>query len=563
MPFDKHQNNPSPVEFQRFPVVFMTHRFAIVLWMLLGLSSVRADVKLPAILGDHAVLQQGQRLPIWGQADPGEEVTLSLAGQEVSTTADSSGQWSVQLKPLKMDSTPQEMTVRGKNTLVVRDLLVGDVWICSGQSNMDFRMNRAHNAVEAIPQANYPQIRLFDVKKKIAFTPQKDCDGEWLVCTPATVRRFSAVAYFFGREIHEAEKIPVGLVNAAWGGSLGETWTSLEALESNPALTAYADHFKQTRDHLARLKAEYAQKILPDWQKKYDAWKAQYGAEEIKPGDPTAPSTTVPPQPPAPKKPLAPDEDQHLPTVLYNGMLAPLFSCAMKGVVWYQGEQNADNESTARLYATLLSTLIQDWRLKWNQGDFPFIIVQLPGFGPHESWVYLRDSQRKNLSLPNTGMAVTIDLGEEKDVHPRNKQDVGHRVALVARHLVYGEKLVYTGPCYRALQEEKNKIRVLFDQAGSGLKIGSAPSLRLNVPPEAPLDHVEGFEIAAADGRFVPATAQISENNSVLVWNEAIAKPTAIRYGWRAFPRANLYNKENLPASPFSTLEPVYASLPK
>lgn len=308
--------------------------------------------------------------------------------------------------------------------------------------------------------------------------------------------------------------------------------------------------FYQTRDSLDTLREVYVKKTVPDWQKKLDAWQAQYGSEEAKKAA-AVPGAAPPPQ--APRKPPTPDEDQHFSTVLFNGMLSPLIPYGIKGVAWYQGEQNANDEPSVRLYASLLPTLIADWRQRWGQGDFPFLIVQLPGFGPHESWALFREVQRQALVIPNTGMVVTLDLGEEKDVHPRNKVDVGHRLALAARRLAYGETTAPTSPMYRAMRVEDGTVRVQFDGVGGGLMIGSAPALRANQIPDAPLDHLEGFFIAGSDGRFVPAQARIDADNSVLVWSESVAQPVSVCYGWAAFPHANLYNREGLPAAPFTT----------
>ncbi len=500
-----------------------------------------ADVKLPAIFGDHMVLQQDSKLPVWGWADPGEAVTVSAAGQKAAATAGQDGKWTVKLEAIKVTDQPIELTVAGKNTLTLKDVLVGDVWVCSGQSNMEFALANAHNAATEVTQANYPKIRLFKVAKKIAFEPQADCQGKWEVCTPESARGFSAVGYFFGKELHQTFGKPIGLVGTYWGGTPAQAWTSLSGLQSQPSLDCFIDGFNRVQNNLAKIKEQYEKEILPKWQQAYDRWKADAQAQRKNNKNAT------PSRPPL--KPSDPTQSPHIPTVLNNGMIAPLIPYAIKGAIWYQGESNAGNP----IYRTLFPAMIADWRKSWGQGDFPFLFVQLANFAPGGgSWASLREAQLMTLSLPKTGMAVAIDVGQANDIHPRDKMDVGRRLALAARHIAYGQDLVYSGPIYKSMKVEGDKIRLAFDHVGGGLTIAAAPSTQPNVPPASPASSLKGFTIAGADKQFLPAQAKI-EGDSVVIWSEQVQQPVAVRYGWESNPQVNLYNKEHLPASPFRT----------
>ena len=521
-------------------------KWGLTALVIVAVPVLRAYVSVAPIFGDHMVLQQDAKLSVWGTAARGEKVTVSIGEREAQANADARGNWTVNLPPLPVTDQPEELTVTGVNKLVFKDVLVGDVWLCSGQSNMAFGVGNAYNASETIAKADYPQIRLFIVQQQIAYMPKRECNGKWLVCTPANVAEggwngFSAVGYFFGRDLYETYKKPIGLIGAYWNGTPAQAWTSLETLQANPMLAHYATTFAEIKDTVPSLKQQYDKEMLPKWQREAAAWKAS----------PTHAG-------PLPKRPPSP-ENASEPTVLYNGMIAPLISYGIKGVIWYQGERNAWTEGDATEYATLFPALISDWRQHFGEENFPFIFVQLANFMDPRTlqgqfWPILRNAQLRALALPNTGMAVTIDIGEGNNLHPRDKIDVGHRLALPARHLAYGEDIVYSGPIYKSMAVRENKIILCFRNVGSGMIIGSPPPIWLDQQPLSPADHLNAFEIAGANNKFVAAQAKI-EGETVEVWSNEVAEPKAVRYAWSGNPNpsANLYNKEGLPASPFST----------
>jgi sialate O-acetylesterase len=387
------------------------------------------------------------------------------------------------LAPLRAGG-PYDMTITGTNKITVKDILIGEVWVGSGQSNMEFGMSKVMNADEEIAQAKYPQIRLFTVKRAVSDQPKEDVEGEWAACTPETVKNFSAVAYFFGRELHKTQHVPVGLIHSSWGGTPAQSWTEHGFLESDPALQVF----------------------LTDWQK--------------------ALASTKPPG------------RQNSPAGLYDAMIAPLTPYAIRGVIWYQGESNA-NPAQAYLYRRLFPAMIESWRQAWGQGSLPFYFVQLANYRTNGWWPLLRESQTKTLELKNTGMALAIDVGNPTDIHPTNKQDVGHRLALSARALTYGEKIVYSGPMYRQMTLQGSEARLWFDSVGGGLITKGDGKLT-------------GFFIAGPDHKFVPAEATIAGEN-VLVKSAEVSEPAAVRYAWSDDPAANLYNRAGLPAIPFRT----------
>jgi len=511
--------------------------------LLLAAIPLRANVKLPAIFGDHMVLQRDMKVPVWGWADPHESVTVTAGAIKATSTAGADGIWSVNLVGLKASDQPIDLVVTGKNTVTFHDVLVGDVWLCSGQSNMGFGLREAHNASEEIPKADFPTLRRFAVAGKMIREPQSDCIGKWELTTPKNAGACSAVSYFFGKEILKDQKVPVGMIISSKAGTQVELWISAEALKSNPALSIYVKKLEKYLESLQELTQQYQTDILPKWQKEHDDWLAQ-GGKSSKPSKPE------------PKRPQDP-ETVVVPTVLFNGMIAPLVRYAIKGVIWYQGEGNV---GSAALYQTLFPVLIQDWRARWGEGDFPFIWVQLANRLPREpeptqtvdGWHALREAQLKTLKLPNTAQVVTVDIGEADTSHPLDKLDVGLRLSLAARHIAYGENLVYSGPVYDSFKVEGNQIRVKFKEIGSGLIIGTAPPIRLGVPPGQPAAELKGFSIAGADQKFVWATAKI-DGDCVIVSSPEVKDPKAVRYGWANNPEVNLYNKENLPASPFRT----------
>ncbi len=496
--------------------------FLIPIVVLLVSGIAGADVQLPSLLGDNMLLQRGVPVPIWGKAEPGEKVTVTLGKVEATAVTNEKGQWTVKLDPLEAGG-PLELTISGKNTLTLRNILLGEVWVCSGQSNMQWAVNQSANAEQEIAAANYPKIRLFGVKRTVAETPQDDVVGNWAECTPQTVADFSAVAYFFGREVHKAlDGVPVGLIHTSWGGTPSEAWTSLLALEAEPDVKPLLDWWKEEVAKSEALLAEF-EKRMAEWKKAAETAKAE-GKEP----------------PPQPQRPVDQRSSSNRPASLYNAMIAPLIPYALRGAIWYQGESNA---SRACQYRKLFPLLIQDWRRGWPQGDFPFLFVQLANFRNNwtdpRSWAELREAQLMALSLPNTGMAVAIDIGESFDIHPKNKQEVGRRLALAARAIAYGEKLVYSGPIYEGMAIEGNTIRLRFQHVGGGLVAQGGP--------------LKGFIVAGDDRKFLWADARI-DGETVLVRSGHIAHPVAVRCAWWDDPHGcNLYNKEGLPASPFRT----------
>lgn len=475
-----------------------------------------AEVQLPKVLSSHMVIQRNMPIHIWGAASPGEQVSIGFHGRSAKTVADPSGRWSVYLPP-EVAGGPYTLTVQGTNTLTLDDILLGDVWIASGQSNMEMPLAGFKNAPikdgeNVIAAANHPQIRLLLVEKDSAEYPRDDAKAVqgWSACTPETARNFSAAAYFFGVDVEEHEKIPIGLVDTTWGGTPAEAWTSLRSLSADASLMPV---FAGRASHMDREATERRYLKI---------------AEETK--------VAGKPEPPA--RPWHPDPASWEPAGLYNAMIAPLTPMAIRGAIWYQGEANTE-PGYAELYHRLFSTMIQDWRLQWKQGDFPFFFVQLSayGAGPTSNWGLLRDAQRRTLSLANTGMAISIDAGEEHNIHPANKQVVGERLALLARNTVYGEKVPDSGPLFRLAYPKDGAMHVWFDHVEGGLRA------------HGPLT---GFEVAGLDGSFQSATARI-EGDTVVVSSPSVSDPRYVRYAWTNFPTASLYNQDGLPASTFTS----------
>lgn len=638
-----------------------------LLLTMAGIAS--ADIRLPAIIGDNMVLQQGKEVAIWGWADPGEQVRLRLSWHDTErrTDADGNGRWSFTIEAPPAGG-PYEITLSGKNTVRLRNVASGEVWVCSGQSNMEWPLHSAANGPQEVASADYPNIRLFTVQKRIADTPQEDCTGQWSPCSPETVPGFSAVGYFFGRHLHRELNVPIGLVNTSWGGTVAEAWTSAGALETMP-------EFKAQMEQIARAKADPDSSMkkyrdeLAQWQKKIESAGAE-GAGCIEPGfdDSTwqqmelpvlweqaglanfdglvwfRKTVTIPdswagreltldlgpiddmdttwfngvkvgghnesgqwqvarrykvpadlvkagrntivvqvldtgggggiygqaeqmnlrrtdgsdavslagtwrykvgydlasmplqPQPPAWVN------NPNAPTALYNGMIAPLIPLGIRGAIWYQGESNAGR---AYQYRELFPTMISNWREDWGQGPFPFLFVQLANFMATQpepgdcAWAELREAQTMTLSLENTGMAVIIDIGQADDIHPRNKQDVGKRLALWALARIHGKAIAWSGPIYRSMKVDGDRIVLHFDHVNGGLMVeGGEP--------------VKGFAIAGADRKFVWADATI-DGSTVVVRSDKVARPVAVRYAWADNPVCNLYNGAGLPASPFRT----------
>ena len=633
---------------------------AVVLLWSFSISS-QADVKPARIFSSNMVLQQGQENPIWGWADKGEKITISFAGKTIKVKTSKAGKWSTKLPSLDYGG-PYEMTIKGKNSIHFENILIGEVWVCSGQSNMEWMVNNSTNAKKEIASANYPKIRLFTVSKKVSQTPVEDLDnGEWLVCTPSTVAAFSAVGYFFGRHLNQELKVPVGLIHSSWGGTVAETWSSRQTIENDPDFKGKLQElagFDMTRyreQKMAAIKsvlkeiptkdaglvngvAVYADQALnvdgwaeidpsklweesgyPSidgiaWYRKTVELTADQAkkASEINLGTIDDNETTwingimigstnkydekrvysLPANTLKAGKNViairvvdtggggglfgdAADKflqvgDQEIslsgkwkfkiteaqvgsmemgpndyPTLLFNGMLNPIIPYGIKGAIWYQGESNAGR---AKQYQRVFPEMIQDWRKHWNQPELSFHFVSLANFmaptlQPGESeWAELREAQTKTLSLPKTGMALAIDLGEAGDIHPKNKQDVGKRLALSALKTTYGKSIVHSGPMYQSVQFEGSKAIVNFTETGSGLVTKDK------------YGYVNGFSIAGADHKFVWAKAAISGDNTVVVFSDEVKNPVAVRFSWANNPDdLNLYNKEGLPANPFRT----------
>jgi len=499
----------------------------VVLALACAVSVASADVKLPGVFGDHMVLQRGMPVPVWGWAEAGEKVTVTLCGQSKAATAGANGKWSVKLDALEAGG-PHVLKVQGKTAVEVTDVLIGEVWLGSGQSNMAMSVRGCDNFEKEQADANLPGIRMLTVGRKPAETPQDNCQGAWQVCTSQTVGGFSATAYFFGRKLHKDLGVPVGLINSSWGGTPVQSWTALADQKAEPKLKELLDSWDQRIAGYDPEKAKAAyEKQLAAWQER--AKKAKAAGKR-------------PPRRPRPAG--DPRKSSHCPASLYNGMIAPLAPLAMRGAIWYQGESNAGRYN-AGLYGMQLEMMIRNWRRLWGQGDFAFEWVQLPNFRtpqkePVETsgWVIVQEEMLKTLKVPNTGMAVTIDIGMANNIHPKNKQDVGKRLALWALGATYGKDVVRCGPLYKSMTKQGGKIAVRFDHVGGGLV--------------AKGDKLKGFAVAGADKKFVWADAKIV-GETVVVGSDEVKDPAAVRYAWATNPACNLYNKAGLPASPFRT----------
>lgn len=478
--------------------------------------SANAAVKPHALFTDGCVLQQGMPVPVWGWASEGESVTVEFQDQKVSAVA-YNGKWMVILKELK-DGGPFEMKISGSNSMTVKNILVGEVWLCSGQSNMAWPLQRTANAEADIASANFPKIRLFSVPNNPQNEPVRDVKGNWSECTPDTAKSFSAVGYFFGRALHLARQgVPVGLINSSVGGTPSEAWTSGFTVGNDPSF--------------AGIRNRYAKAVV-DWPEAKAKWEAALEKHKEIAAKAKEEGKNAPP---APARPFGP-EHQNRPVGLFNGMIAPLIPYALRGAIWYQGESNA---TRAYEYRSIFPAMIRDWRQAWGN-DFTFLFVQLAPYAPPPAgtWPELREAQALTLNLPKTGMAVITDVGEEKDIHPKQKQPVGERLALAARAIAYGEKIEYSGPVYSGMKIEGNRIVLSFTHTGGGLV--------------AKGDKLSGFTIAGDDKKFVEAEAVI-KGDKVIVQSPQVAKPVAVRFGWENYPVVNFWNKAGLPASPFRT----------
>ena len=665
---------------KRFPLFFSSLFFVI---------SAHADVMLPALFSDHAVLQKSERVPVWGKAAPGEAVTVTLGKATASSATGPDGRWRVLLNLKTEGAEPRELVVQGRNRLVVSDVLVGEVWLCGGQSNMAYPLSAIPSSKEEMPKSANPMLRQFLVKFRTSPVPVDEVEGKWSVADPKTVGGFTAVGYFFGKNLQQQLHVPVGLLNDSVGGTFIETWMSREALDGDPGVKVCADRARADRVAFDRYVADYK------------TWQAQHGREDHPAADPQAYAApgvdtkdwkpvTLPgslaaaglsdagaiwirkkvPVPASPdivvnksidlylgeirdfadvywngKKiassdltdvthrygirfnlvqageatlavrifnpakgagildtggrfqgnhfmlkgewlakaetalpPLsasalsalpvrpsaAPYDPQNVASYLFNGMINPVIPYAIRGVIWYQGEGNWNR---GYQYRTEFPLLIKDWRAKWGQGDFPFYYCQVANLSAHAAkpgnneQAELREAQSMALALPNTGQAILIDIGEENNIHPANKVDVGDRLARIALARDYGKNVVYSGPVYAGMTVEGGKIRVKFTHGDGGLVAKPMPAVYQplsNEPRTVPLvrnspeGEVEGFAICGDDGKWKWATAKI-DGSTVLVWSAEVAKPVAVRYAWASNPFCNLYNGGGLPAGPFRT----------
>ena len=503
----------------------------LVLCVVLGASGLRGDVALAPLFADHAVLQRDKPVAVWGRAGAGETVAVTFLGRRVTTTAGSDNRWILFLPPLAANASGSDLVVQGKNTLAIHDVVVGEVWICSGQSNMEFLVGgknlRLLNADAEIAAAHYPLIRHIKIANKESDVPIDTAGGAWAVCSPATVGQFSAVGYFFAREIHRKLGIPIGLINSSWGGTRVEAWMSADTLESDPAFAVVGRRWRQTLADYPQKKAAFDASIVA-WDKAEPAARAA-GSAALAAFLKANPKPWYPPA--GPGRP-------ETPSGLFNAMIHPLLPYTIRGVIWYQGEANI---ARAYEYHRLFSAMITSWRACFGQGDFPFYWVQLPNFDQpndptHEAWAFLREAQAQTLSLPATGQAVAIDLGDPENIHPGNKQEVGRRLALIAKAKVYDIPIDFSGPVFAGATREGAAMRVKFKDAGTGLIAVGRP--------------LQSFELAGADRQFHPAEAAIM-GDTLLVRSPQVPAPVAVRYAWRNAPDANLQNGAGLPASPF------------
>ena len=493
--------------------------FLVLVLIAVPLSAALADVKLPAMFSDNMVLQRDMAIRVWGWAEPGERVTVKLADHEATATAGEAGKWLIRLGETPAGG-PFEMTVAGKNTLTLKGVLVGEVWICCGQSNMAMGVNGVKNAEQEKAAANYPQLRMFSVPFVSAPEVQSTCGGSWSVCSPQTVGGWAAAGYFFARDLHQALGVPVGMINASYNGALAQAFTDEATLAAVPELRPQLEQKAKVLGDYSKTVAD----LMRPWLGEYD--KALAAGQALAP----------PPVPPTDPR------DMRLPTALYNGMIAPLVPYGIRGAIYYQGEHNVWDSAP---YATLFQALIRGWRRNWGEGDFPFIWVQLPNYMPVQAqpgeslWAALREAQDQALALPNTGEACTLDIGETANIHPPNKQEVGRRLALIAEKMVYGRDVVCYGPRFAGMKVEGDQARISYTEVNGGLVAQGGGPLR-------------GFAVCGEDKKWVWAEARI-EGEMVVLSSPEVPKPVAVRYAYADNPICNLYNQAGLPAYQFTT----------
>ena len=499
--------------------------FSLLALIALCVNAVQADLRLAHVFGDNMVLQREMPAPVWGWAEPGEDVSVAIAGQKLHGKAGADGRWMVKLSPMQPGG-PHEMTMTGNNSITLKNVLVGDVWYCAGQSNIEMQVKQAMNADAEIAGAKHPEIRHMTLKKVSSLEPTvQDVDGKWTVCSPETAGSFSAAAYFFAHDLQAEIKVPVGVINSSWGGSQAEAWMDDATLRAIPEAKPIFDNWNRMMADWPKRKAAY-----DDAHAKWEQAAAK-AKEEGKPFDAKEPQ----------HRGMYPGH-VYTPSGLFNGMARPVMPLAIRGVLWYQGESNRDRPYQ---YRKLFPAMIRNWRAAWGLGDFPFIFVQLPGFGqprpdPEDSELAgLREAQTMTLAEPKTAMAITIDIGDAADIHPKNKQEVGRRLALAALAMAYGNDAEYSGPLFRKPSLEGDAIRIEFTHVAGGLAASDGKPLR-------------GFAIAGDDRTFVWADAAI-DGDAVIVRSAKVPHPAAVRYAWADTPDCNLAGKTGLPASPFRT----------
>jgi sialate O-acetylesterase len=501
---------------------------ALAVGLLIAVAAARADVELAPLFSDGVVLQQGKPVPVWGTASPGEVIVVSFAGQTRSATTGADGRWITLLDPLPAQSEGTDLVAAtAANAITVRDVVVGEVWLCAGQSNMGFPVAASLNAQAEIAAANFPLVRHLKVELQTSTAPQsRVATSGWKPALPANVGDFTAVGYFFARDIHQRLRVPVGIINCSWGGTPIEAWMSPMALASDPAFAVVSERWSEMTATYAAAKADYDARI--------GAWTS---AEAVARTHGAKPHTAWLRQNPKPSEPHGAPGDPWAPAGLFDGMINPLLPAAIRGVLWYQGEANVNRPSE---YHALFSALITAWRAHFGQGDIPFFWVNLAAYRANDpsdtSFARLREAQTQTLSLPNTGQAIAIDIGDPDNIHPANKQDVGRRLALLAKHRAYGITVDDAGPRFAAAEREGSAMRVRFTDVSGGL-------VAQDRPPDA-------LELAGADHVFHPATAKIVHETLIVTCPE-VREPVAVRYAWRNAPDANLYSGNGLPVVPF------------
>jgi sialate O-acetylesterase len=548
---------------------------------LLSFEATYANIRTPKIFGDNMVLQRDMPIPVYGWADAGEQITVEFMGKTYKTITREDGKWKLKLRSYKAGG-PYQMQIGGKNnTLSYSNILIGDVWVASGQSNMEFGIQTDKNGKEAISGATDNLIHFFYVPMVVSLKPEYDTapvgsdspNARWIVCSPEALANptwawhgFSAVGYYFARQLRKSISVPIGMIASYKGGTPAQSWMSIEGLKESPDFNKYVDRHKWLTDHYDADKPTYPQRQAR-YRDSLTVWNTEVGNaynEIIKKWNADvmtakAAGQAPPPQPkpsrPAPVAPADPLGGWGAPTTCYNGLIVPILGYGIKGVIWYQGESNGDFFNDAVDYKNLFPRMISDWRKNWGQGNFLFLYVQLPNFRQPAvtpssgNWPWVRESQEKTLALNKTGMAVITDAGDALDIHPYDKSAPGSRLALVALHNVYGKRIVASGPVYKSMKVEGNKIIISFNEIHNGLTVGR-PDTDNTVSADGA--ELKGFGMAGANQKFVWAKAVINANK-VIVSTDEIAKPEAVRYNWADNPPGNLYNKDGLPARPFRT----------